>query len=117
MTGTHIIIDISDINNNELLKYESSIIPILDSIVDKYKLNVVGKAIHQFQPFGVTGVYILSESHLSIHTFVEERKVALDLYTCTKFNINNNDDENDLEIFFKSLFNNDCKIVYKIIER
>lgn len=117
MTGTHIIIDISDISDNEPLKYESSIIPILDSIVDKYNLNVVGKAIHQFQPFGVTGVYILSESHLSIHTFVEERKVALDLYTCTKFNINNKDDENDLELFFKSLFNNNCKLVYKIIER
>lgn len=112
MTGTHIIIDISDIKDNELLKYESTIIPLLNKIVDKYQLNVVGKAIHQFQPFGVTGVYILSESHLSIHTFVDERNVAIDLYTCTKFT-----NTNDLEIFFKSLFNNDCKLVYNIIKR
>jgi len=112
ITGTHIIIDISDIENNETLKYESSIKEILDKIVYKYKLNVVKKALYQFQPFGVTGVYILAESHLSIHTFVEERTVALDLYTCTKFT-----NTDDLEDFFKSLFNNNCKLVYKIIER
>ena len=111
-TGTHIIIDISNIEDNEPLKYQSSIVEILDKIVDKYRLNVVGKAIHQFQPFGVTGVYILSESHLSVHTFVEERKVALDLYTCTSFN-----ETEDLEIFFKSLFNDRCQIVFKIISR
>lgn len=112
MVGTHIIIDISDIDNNEILKYESTITPVLDKIVEKYQLNVVKKALYQFQPFGVTGVYILSESHLSIHTFVEERKVSLDLYTCTKFtNIN------DIELFFKSLFNYNCNLLYKIIER
>jgi len=111
-TGTHIIIDISNIEDNEPLKYQSSIVEILDKIVDKYRLNVVGKAIHQFQPFGVTGVYILSESHLSVHTFVDERKVALDLYTCTSFN-----ETEDLEFFFKSLFNDRCQIVFKIIDR
>ena len=111
-TGTHIIIDISNIENNELLKYQLSITEILDKIVDRYQLNVVGKAIHQFQPFGVTGVYILSESHLSIHTFVEERKAALDLYTCTSFK-----DTENLEEFFKSLFNDKCQLVFKIIER
>jgi len=112
MVGTHIIIDISDIEDNELLKYESTITPILDKIVEKYQLNVVKKALYQFQPFGVTGVYILSESHLSIHTFVEERIASLDLYTCTKFT-----NTNDLESFFKSLFNNNCNLLYKIIER
>jgi len=111
-TGTHIIIDISDIEENECLKYQQSIIKIMDKIVDRYNLNVVGKSFHQFQPFGVTGVYILSESHLSVHTFVEERKVALDLYTCTLFR-----DTDDLEEFFKSLFNDKCKLVFKIIER
>jgi len=112
MTGTHIIIDIYDIQDNEILKYESTITPILEKIVEKYNLNVVKKAIYQFQPFGVTGVYILAESHLSIHTFVEERKAALDLYTCTKFT-----DVEDLEIFFKSFFSNNCELSFKIIER
>lgn len=84
-TGTHIIIDISNIADMEILKYENTIVPFLDDISQRFGLNVVNKATHQFEPFGVTGVYILSESHLSIHTFVEERKVAMDLYTCGKF--------------------------------
>lgn len=112
MTGMHIIIDIYDIEDNSLLKYSHSIIPILNKIVEKYNLNVVGKAIYQFEPYGVTAIYILAESHLSIHTFVNEKKTAIDLYTCSSFtNIE------DIKDFFKSLFNNKCDLVYKIIER
>jgi len=112
MTGMHIIIDIYDIEDNSLLKYSHTIIPILNKIIDKYQLNIVGKAIHQFEPFGVTAVYILAESHLSIHTFVEEGKVAIDLYTCTQFS-----NIGDINEFFKSLFDNDCNLTFKIIER
>ncbi len=112
MNGTHIIIDIFDIIDNSIIKYSHLIIPILNKIVEKYNLNVVGKAVHQFKPFGVTAVYILSESHLSIHTFVDERRVAIDLYTCNRFS-----KINDIEEFFKSLFQNNCKMVYKIIDR
>lgn len=109
--GTHIILDIYDIEDNESLKFNDSIIIILDKIVDEFKLNVVEKAIHQFKPYGVTGVYVLSESHLSIHTFVEEKKVSIDLYTCNIFN-------RDLELveFIKSIFK-PCRCNYKIIDR
>lgn len=37
---------------------------------------------HQFKPQGVTGVVLLSESHLSIHTWPENKYAALDLFTC-----------------------------------
>ena len=111
ITGTHIIIDISNIEDISKLMYENETILIMDKIVNKYNLNVVKKAIHQFQPFGVTGVYVLSESHLSIHTFVDERKVAMDLYTCSNTRVF--DDINDL---IKSLYGN-CEIIFKVIER
>ena len=109
--GTHIIIDIYNINDNESLKFNESIINILDKIVEEFKLNVVNKAIHQFKPFGVTGVYVLSESHLSIHTFVEEKKIAMDLYTCNTF-------ENSIDVidYIRSLFS-PCMCNYKIISR
>ena len=109
--GTHIIIDIFDIENNNVLKYESPVIKILDDIVKEFKLNAISKASHQFEPYGVTAFYILAESHLSIHTFVDERRAAMDLYTCTT--MNNTDEIVD---FIKSLFNN-CKISSKVIER
>jgi S-adenosylmethionine decarboxylase len=109
--GTHIIIDINEINDNELLKFSNTIEIILDKIVEKFNLSVVGKIIHQFQPFGVTGVYVLSESHLSIHTFVEEKKIAMDLYTCNTF-------ENSIDVidYIRSLFS-PCMCNYKIISR
>lgn len=109
--GTHIIIDIYNIENNEPLKMNDSITKILDNIVNEFNLTVVNMAIHQFQPFGVTGVYVLSESHLSIHTFVEEKKVSIDLYTCNIFN-------RDLELieFIKKIFS-PCNCNYRIIDR
>ncbi len=115
--GTHIIIYISEIENIEILKYTNSIIEILDKIIHEFDLNVVNKAIHQFEPFGVTGVYVLSESHLSIHTFVEERKVAMDLYTCRTFN-----EPMKIINFIKKLFDDSSSfsssnINYRIIER
>lgn len=111
MRGTHIVVDVSNIQNNEILKYESTILPLLDEISEQFNLNVVSKSSHQFQPFGVTGVYILSESHLSVHTFVEENKVAMDLYTCTKFE--------KVEEFIAYLHNyfDDCEIAYQVIDR
>ena len=109
--GTHIIIDIHEIFDNEPLKYKDTVIIILDKIVEKFNLNVVGKVIHQFEPFGVTGVYVLSESHLSIHTFVEEKKIAMDLYTCNTF-----DNSMDVVEYIKSLFN-PCMCNYNIISR
>ncbi len=42
---------------------------------------------HQFKkdnmPYGATMIYLLSESHLSIHAFVDEGKITLDLFTCS----------------------------------
>jgi S-adenosylmethionine/arginine decarboxylase-like enzyme len=50
------------------------------------KLNVVGECSHQFKkdnmPYGATMIYLLSESHLSIQTFVDEGKITLDLFNC-----------------------------------
>ncbi len=109
--GTHIILDIKEIENNEILKYEKDVSTILDMISTEFNLNVVCKIIHQFQPFGVTGVYVLSESHLAIHTFVEEKKVSMDLYTCCSF-----DNSNKLIEFVKNIFGT-CVCDYKIVDR
>jgi len=37
---------------------------------------------HRFSPNGVSGVVVISESHLSVHTWPEDGYVALDIYTC-----------------------------------
>lgn len=39
-------------------------------------------AFHKFAPYGVSGVVIISESHLTIHSFPEHGYASIDVYTC-----------------------------------
>ncbi len=39
-------------------------------------------AFHKFAPQGVSGVVVISESHLSIHTFPEQGYASIDVFTC-----------------------------------
>lgn len=39
-------------------------------------------AFHKFAPHGVSGVVIISESHLTIHSFPEHGYASMDVYTC-----------------------------------
>lgn len=46
-------------------------------------LQPVGELFHTFPaPGGVTGVVLLAESHLAVHTWPEMRAVTLDVYVC-----------------------------------
>lgn len=45
-------------------------------------LSIVDQSFHQFEPIGVTGVILLAESHVAIHTWPEHRFVSLDIYVC-----------------------------------
>ena len=85
VVGKHILIDIKNVNSDKL-KLVEDMIDFLDKIVEELKLNVVGECSHQFKkdnfPYGDTMIYLLSESHLSVHTFVDEGKITLDLFTC-----------------------------------
>lgn len=44
--------------------------------------TVVNRCFHRFSPHGVSGVVVIAESHLAIHTWPEHRYAALDLFTC-----------------------------------
>ena len=85
IVGKHILVDIKNISSDKL-KLVEDVKPFLDKLVEELKLNVVGECSHQFEkfnsPYGATMVYLLSESHLSVHTFVDEGKITLDLFTC-----------------------------------
>ena len=86
VVGKQILIDVKDIESDRLKTVES-LKPFMDRVVQELNLNVVGECSHQFKkdnvPYGATMVYLLSESHLSIHTFVDEGKITIDLFTCS----------------------------------
>ena len=44
--------------------------------------RVVAEVFHPFAPHGVTGVLVIEESHLSVHTWPERGYAAVDFYTC-----------------------------------
>lgn len=54
----------------------------MESVSRLCDLHVVSKAFHQFEPIGVTGVLVLSESHFSAHTYPENGKIYLDVFCC-----------------------------------
>lgn len=44
--------------------------------------TIVRHDVHQFEPHGITGIAILAESHLTIHTWPEHAYATLDIFTC-----------------------------------
>ena len=46
------------------------------------RCTTIGDLFHQFSPFGVTGVVAIAESHISVHTWVEDGYAAIDLFLC-----------------------------------
>lgn len=44
--------------------------------------TIVQSSFHRFEPFGVSGVVVIAESHLAIHTWPEYRYASVDLFTC-----------------------------------
>lgn len=107
--GKHLIADVINISNFELLKTIDGVEPLMKKIIDDIKLNVVEEVKHQFQPHGATLLYLLSESHLSIHTFVDERYCTIDLYCC-----NPEIEMNDVLEIIHNYFGGEC-IIRKII--
>lgn len=44
--------------------------------------TVINSTFHHFSPYGVSGVVVIQESHLAIHTWPEYGYAAVDLFTC-----------------------------------
>jgi S-adenosylmethionine decarboxylase proenzyme len=44
--------------------------------------TIMGESFHRFEPQGVSGVVVIAESHLSVHTWPEYGYAAIDVFTC-----------------------------------
>jgi S-adenosylmethionine/arginine decarboxylase-like enzyme len=53
----------------------------IKSVIEK-NLTVVERVEHKFEPQGETIVFILSESHFTLHTYPENKYITLDIYVC-----------------------------------
>lgn len=66
----------------EALKYVEPLQTWLVEAAQAGRANVYHTHFHQFTPWGVTGFLLLQESHISLHTWVEEHYAALDIFPC-----------------------------------
>ena len=44
--------------------------------------TIVNECFHEFSPYGITGVLVIAESHISIHTWPEHKYAAVDIFSC-----------------------------------
>ncbi len=79
--GLHILADLHGINP-DLIDRVEDIKHLLETAVRVAGLTKISSHYYQFQPHGATGVILLAESHISIHTWPEHGLATVDVYTC-----------------------------------
>ncbi len=65
-----------DLNSAELIE------KTLKEAVQKARAFLLDTKVHRFQPHGISGVAVIAESHISIHTWPEYKYAAVDVFTC-----------------------------------
>lgn len=63
---------------NDLKRIEQ----LMNQAVRAAGATVVASVFQPFEPHGVSGVVVIEESHISIHTWPEHGYAAVDFYTC-----------------------------------
>jgi len=79
--GTHLIIDLYEVSVSKLIDV-SFIEYVLTKAAGLCEAKIIGQNFHEFEGGGVTGVLLLAESHMSIHTWPEHNYAALDIFMC-----------------------------------
>ena len=90
MHGLHLTADLHDCPvDTPLMTQPEALRAACLQAVRAAGLQPVGELFHRFaplpggdQPAGVTGVVLLAESHLAVHTWPELAAVTLDVYVC-----------------------------------
>ncbi len=79
--GTHLLLDLKDCDK-EVLNDLNFLKDTLLAAATEAGATVLGESFHHFNPQGVSGVVIIAESHLFIHTWPEYNYAAIDIFTC-----------------------------------
>jgi len=80
-SGRHILLELCDCPR-ELLDSPERLGEILNSCAVRGGATVVSSSFHHFSPQGVSGVVVIAESHITVHTWPEHGYAAVDVFTC-----------------------------------
>ena len=81
MQGTHVFGELSGCDAAPLIGIQD-VMGRVREIIDESGLSRVAETSHVFPNGGYTFVICLAESHLAVHTWVDERFVTLDAFVC-----------------------------------
>ena len=79
--GRHMLLELFDCDPDAI----NSLDIVKTSMVEAAKraqATIVDVIFHEFNPFGISGVVVIAESHLAIHTWPEYRYAAVDVFSC-----------------------------------
>jgi len=79
--GRHLLVELYNCDNkilNDVRKVEE----IMAEGARRSKAHIVDVVFHTFNPHGISGVIVIAESHLAIHTWPEYNFASIDIYTC-----------------------------------
>jgi len=79
--GRHILVEFYGCNSeilNDVITIEKSMV----NAAKEAQATVINSTFHHFSPYGVSGVVVIQESHLAIHTWPEYKYAAVDVFTC-----------------------------------
>jgi S-adenosylmethionine decarboxylase len=88
--GPHLMIDGYDANPEKLRDAEL-VRRVLDELPEEMEMTkVLPPFVYSYGPGGedgVTGVVIIAESHIAIHTFPKKRFLSIDIFSCKAFDM------------------------------
>ncbi|WP_433891335.1 adenosylmethionine decarboxylase [Streptomyces sp. CA-111067] len=108
--GTHLVCDAYDIDP-AVITHNDRIVSEISSGIRSSGATLCGIQIKEFDPAGLTAVFLLAESHVSVHTYPEHRALFADVFTCGS----TVDPRRILEALLESL--GDCSYTASVIDR
>lgn len=57
---------------------------LFEGLLKEAGFNIKGFKEHSYNPFGYSAIWLITESHLAVHTFPEEGKTYIELSSCNK---------------------------------
>jgi S-adenosylmethionine decarboxylase len=79
--GVHYIVELSA-KEEDFLFYNNKVLEFFNKVLKEMNATIVSVSFKEFSSCGMSGVFVLAESHLSFHTWPEENYVSVDLYVC-----------------------------------
>jgi S-adenosylmethionine decarboxylase proenzyme len=80
--GRHSLIELSGCDP-ERLKHVREVRSAMLEAARRANGTIVKAVFHAFSPWGVSGVVVIAESHLTIHTWPEHGYAAVDVFSCS----------------------------------